>query len=99
MTKDNKQVKATDKRRPPAAGMGRKAGSVNKTTKLAKEAIAMAADALGGVDRLVSWAQEDPLNERAFWTSIYTKLLPVQVQAEINGKLSHNLTVTFRDVN
>jgi hypothetical protein len=34
---------------------------------------------LGGTDRLIAWAQEDPLNERAFWSSIYPKLLPLQV--------------------
>lgn len=60
--------------------MGRVKGSLNKTTRTAKEAIAMAADKLGGVDRLVAWAQEDVLNERAFWASIYPKLLPLQVQ-------------------
>lgn len=91
-----KQVKPAGKK-PPAAGMGRKAGSVNKTTKLAKEAIALAAEGLGGTQRLIDWAKEDPLNERAFWTSIYTKLLPLQVQAELNGKLDHSLVVTFRD--
>lgn len=91
-----KQVKPAGKK-PPAAGMGRKSGSVNKTTKLAKEAIALAAEGLGGTERLIEWAKEDPLNERAFWTSIYTKLLPLQVNAELNGKLNHSLVVTFRD--
>ena len=76
---------------------GSRKGIVNKTTKLAKDAIALAADRLGGTDRLVEWAQEDPKNEAAFWTSIYTKLLPLQVNAELNGKLDHSLTVTFRD--
>lgn len=76
---------------------GSRKGKVNKTTQLAKEAIALAAEGLGGTDRLIEWAQEDPLNERAFWTSIYTKLLPLQVNAELNGKLDHSLVVTFRD--
>lgn len=58
---------------------GKPKGATNKTTKTAKEAIALAAEGLGGVDRLVAWAQEDPLNERAFWASIYPKLIPVQV--------------------
>jgi hypothetical protein len=76
---DNKQVSATGKRKPPAAGKGRVKGSLNKTTKTAKEAIALAAEGLGGTNRLIAWAQEDPLNERAFWSSIYPKLLPLQV--------------------
>jgi hypothetical protein len=76
---DSKQVSATGKRKPPAAGKGRVKGSLNKTTKTAKEAIALAAEGLGGTSRLIAWAQEDPLNERAFWSSIYPKLLPLQV--------------------
>jgi hypothetical protein len=67
-------------------GPGRPKGAVNKTTSLAKEAIAFAAEGLGGADRLIVWAQEDAQNERAFWTQIYTKLLPLQVNAE------HDLT-------
>ena len=62
-------------------GPGRPKGSPNKTTKAAKEAIAEAAEKLGGTNRLVSWAKEDPLNERAFWATIYPKLLPLTVNA------------------
>lgn len=60
-------------------GGGRPKGSPNKVSKAAKEAIAEAAEQLGGVNRLVAWAQEDPLNERAFWTSVYPKLIPVHL--------------------
>lgn len=56
--------------------------------KAAKDAIAEAAEGLGGVNRLIAWASEDPLNERAFWSTIYTKLLPLQV----NGHLGVNIT-------
>ena len=83
----SKQVKAVGKRLPPAAGKGRVKGSLNKTTKTAKEAIAFAAEGLGGAQRLVEWAQEDPLNERAFWSSIYPKLLPLQVTGEGGGPI------------
>jgi hypothetical protein len=58
---------------------GRQKGTPNKTTQTAKQAIALAAEKLGGTDRLAEWAQEDPVNERAFWTQIYPKLMPVQV--------------------
>lgn len=34
---------------------------------------------LGGAERLTIWAQEAPENERAFWATIYPKLLPLQV--------------------
>lgn len=60
-------------------GLGRPKGSVNKTTAAAKDMIAQAADKLGGVDRMVAWAQEAPENERTFWGSMFPRLLPVQV--------------------
>lgn len=76
--------------KPPAAGRGRPRGAVNKTTALAKEAIAYAAEGLGGADRLIAWAQEDEKNEHSFWTQIYPKLLPLQV----NGELDHKVKVS-----
>ena len=73
--------------RPPNAGKGRPSGVPNKVTTAAKDAIAMAAEGLGGVDRLIVWAKEDPLNERAFWSSIYPKLIPVTLAGEKNAPL------------
>lgn len=61
---------------------GKPKGALSKTTRTAKEAISIAAEKLGGADRLVEWAKEDPANERAFWTTIYPKLLPLQVTGE-----------------
>lgn len=58
---------------------GRPKGARNKTTRTAMEAIALAADKLGGTARLAEWAQEAPENERCFWGTIYPKLLPLQV--------------------
>lgn len=69
----------------PGAGPGRPKGVPNKTTKTAKDAIAAAAEALGGAERLTAWAQEDPANERVFWGTIYPKLLPLQVTGEGGG--------------
>jgi hypothetical protein len=71
--------------KPPAAGRGRPKGALNRTTALAKDAIALAAEGLGGSDRLIAWAKEDAQNERVFWGQIYTKLLPLQVSGE-NGE-------------
>ena len=68
---------------PPAAGRGRKKGELNKVTRSVKDAITMAAEKLGGVDRLVEWAKENPDNERLFWGTIYPKLLPFQVNAKV----------------
>lgn len=66
---------------------GRPKGAANKTTVAAKEAIALAADGLGGTERLVAWAQEDEANERAFWTVIYPKLVPHEVTGKDGGAL------------
>lgn len=78
-----------------AGNPGKPKGATNKTTRTAKEAIALAAEGLGGVDRLIAWAQEDPLNERAFWSGIYPKLIPVQVSGDPNNPLLHSIKVTF----
>jgi len=68
-------------------GAGRPKGSPNKTTKAAKEAIAEAAEELGGSKRLVAWAREDAKNEHAFWATIYPKLLPLQVSGDAENPL------------
>lgn len=69
-------------------GRGRPKGSPNATTRAAKEAIEYAAAGLGGADRLVSWAQEDPANERVFWGTIYPKLLPLTVAGDKDSPLT-----------
>lgn len=74
---------------------GKPKGALSKTTKTAKEAIALAAEGLGGVKRLVAWAQEDPVNERAFWSSIYPKLIPVQIAGDDENPLRHSIRIEF----
>ena len=59
-----------------AKGRGRPKGSRNKITNEAKQAILMAFDKLGGVDRLVAWVKKDDANETLFWTRIFTRLTP-----------------------
>jgi hypothetical protein len=61
---------------------GRKRGVPNKLTTGAKEVIAQVAENVGGVARMTEWVRESKENERVFWTSIYTKLLPLQVAAD-----------------
>ena len=67
-------------------GGGRK-GIPNKTTRSFREAVEMAADKLGGSDRLVAWCREDTQNERLFWSSIYPRLAPLQVTGADGGPL------------
>ena len=66
---------------------GRPKGATNKTTVAAKQGIAVAAAGLGGADRLIAWAKSSPENERAFWTQIYTKLVPHEVTGGDGGPL------------
>ena len=68
------------KGQPRPAGAGRRAGSLNRQTVLAKSIIEQAAAELGGLQRLVEWVRADPKHEYAFWTSMFMRLLPVQVQ-------------------
>ena len=60
-------------------GKGRPKGTPNKLTASVKEAIEHAAETIGGAARLAAWAKEAPENEKAFWTQVYPKLLPLQV--------------------
>jgi hypothetical protein len=61
---------------------GRKRGVPNKLTTGAKEVIAQVAENVGGVARMTKWVRESNENERVFWSSIYTKLLPLQVAGD-----------------
>lgn len=87
-------VKKTNRNQLPP-GPGRPKGVPNKATQTVKAAIAAAAEGLGGAERLIAWAQEDPVNERAFWVSIYPKLLPLQVTGEDGKPLLAGIEVTF----
>ncbi len=65
------------------AGKGRPRGAVNKTTKLAKHAIAEAFEKLGGMQALVDWAQADGDNLKVFYATIWPKIIPIQT--EVSG--------------
>lgn len=73
--------------------MGRPKGAQNKLSKSVKEVLSLAADELGGVDRVVAWVKEDPANERVFWSQMYTKLIsasgreddPIHTQTKLTG--------------
>jgi hypothetical protein len=66
---------------------GRVKGVPNKLTTGAKEVIAQVASNIGGVARMTAWVRESKENEKAFWTGIYTKLLPVQVAGDRDSPL------------
>lgn len=68
-------------------GKGRPKGSPNKLGKAAKEIIAAVAEDLGGQQRMADWARSSPENEKAFWASIYPKLLPLTVSGDEESPL------------
>ena len=72
----------------PPKSRGRPKGSVNKVGREAKEVIAAAAEGLGGLERMITWAKSDPKNESAFWTSVYPKLLPLTVAGDKDNPLA-----------
>lgn len=65
---------------PPAAGMGRRKGSKNKTTVLLKEAIEESFANVGGAEYLTTMALEEP---KAYLT-LLAKILPAKIEADIN---------------
>lgn len=68
-------------------GAGRPPLAKNKIPMAAKAMIEQVAMGLGGAERMLTWVQEDPANEKAFWTAIYPKLLPLQVQGDKESPL------------
>jgi len=72
---------------------GKPKGATSKTTRTALEAIALAAESLGGHKRLGEWAAKSPENERVFWGTIYPKLLPLQVTGKDGGAIKTDSTV------
>jgi len=90
---DSKELKPVVKKRPPAAGMGRPKGSVNKTTGQLKEMILGALDQSGGVNYLVERAN-DPKTASAFLT-LLGKVLPMTVVGDPDNPLRASIQVTF----
>ena len=76
---------------------GSRKGVPNKVTAAAKSVIAEAAEKLGGVQRLVDWAKEDPENESKFWATIYPKLIPMQVTGEDGAPIRYEQVQTDAD--
>ncbi len=79
------------------AGKGRKKGVPNKTTKLAKQAIADAFDNLGGTDALVEWAQKNDENRKVFYSQIWTKIIPLQVSGDPDSPIQTESKISLTD--
>lgn len=63
---------------------GRKKGSLGERTRIAKEAIELVFDEIGGVQAMADWAKD---NRGDFYKMIYPKLIPVQLNhADADGE-------------
>jgi len=96
MTTDSKDLlpaAAKPKRRPPAAGIGRKKGTPNKTTAVLKEAILLAAEQVGengrGKDGLVGYIKRVARKDTKAMAALLGKVLPLQVVGDPEHPLHH----------
>lgn len=69
------------------AGPGRPKGSINKSHRQAKENISLVFEMLGSVERMYKWATLNDENLGKFYMNIYTRLIPVHLQAEFSGEV------------
>lgn len=87
---------AKPKRKPPAAGIGRKKGVPNKTTGILKEAILRAAENAGGKDGMVGYLTEQAQLNPGPFMGLLAKVLPMQVNhADAEGG---KITIAIRDM-
>jgi len=73
-------------------GQGRPKGSIDKGNALIREMIVEALHGVGGVSYLMEQATEKP----AAFLALIGKVMPVQVQAEIDANVAQSITVTFK---
>lgn len=92
MDKENTGTVPKTAKRPQPKGGSRK-GIPNKNTGLIREMIAKALDQAGGVEYLVDCAH-DPRSKSAF-LGLIGKVMPVQVEADVNANLNGSIEVRF----
>lgn len=103
MSEDTKELpggvkKPAAKRKPPAAGIGRKKGVPNKTTRLLKEAILKAAEAAGekhGPDGMVSYLTHQAEKNPGPFLALLGKVLPMTVVGDADNPLVTKVEVEF----
>lgn len=87
----SKEVHPAARRKPPAAGNGRKKGTLNKTTGLLKEAIILAAQNTGkdgdGKGGLVGYCEFLAASEPKAFAALMGKVLPMQIVGDGEGPI------------
>lgn len=78
--------------KPPAAGKGRPKGTQNKTTRLLKEAILMAAEE-AHPEGLVGYLRQQAMTNPGPFMSLLGKVLPMQVTGEDGGAVKVDSTI------
>lgn len=79
--------------------VGRKKGTPNKRTVEVRSVLLGAAREIGGMERLVAWIKESPQHEYAFWTTMYPRLLPVNIQGSgPRGELQMTVEIKREDL-
>src|SRR4051812_33451312 len=79
--------------------VGREKGTPNKRTVEVRPVIQAAAREIGGAERLVAWIKESPQNESLFWTTMFTRLLPVRVEGSgAGGEIEVNVKLTQEEL-
>jgi hypothetical protein len=63
---------------------GRKPGTPNKVTATVREAMEQVFDGLGGAEAMLEWAK----GNRGEFYKLWMRLLPVQINAQVQGRLT-----------
>ena len=71
---------------------GRKKGTPNKVTATVKEVFMETFDKMGGVPRMIAWADEEP----AEFYKLYARLIPTEAKVDLAGELNVTL-LQFND--
>jgi len=90
MVESTKQVKSSAPK-PPAAGMGRRKGSLNKTTAIIKDAILQAAENAGGKGGMVGYLTLQAIENPGPFMSLLGKVLPTQIAGDPDAPLVHKI--------
>lgn len=87
----------SEKKLPPNAGKGKKPGTPNRTTKILKEAILLAAEKVGqdgkGKEGLTGYLVRLATKQPKSFATLLARVIPLQVTGEDGG----SIVVTVKD--